>query len=204
MKIDSWSRWIQSDKRIEIQMTLEKERIPPGLWAPIPIPAIKFLVSKGHRSASRILYAIVLHKGKAESAIFPSYETLALYACVGENNIRAALDVLEKYKFISIKKSRVGKKSRNEYKILDRAYTLDLNPKSKKSKAIGTMICNTCWQDVPGYEIAYERSKDWEGNWSETYIHMTCQGIGGYSHCLQVTERTRENQLFQKAMRSHE
>ena len=47
---------------IAMTMTVEKERIPPGLWAPIPIPAIKFLVSKGHRSASRVLYAIVLHK----------------------------------------------------------------------------------------------------------------------------------------------
>jgi hypothetical protein len=178
-------------------MTLEKERIPPGLWAPIPIPAIKFLVSKGHRSASRILYAIVLHKGKADSAIFPSYETLRLYASVGKNNIREALDVLEAYKFISIEKTRVGKKSRNEYKILDKAYTLDLNPKSKKSKSIGTMICSTCWQDVPGEEIAYDRSKDWEGIWSETYIHMTCQGIGGYSHCSPITESMRASQQFQ-------
>ena len=182
-------------------MKSEIDRIPPGLWAPIPIPAIKFLVSKGYRSASRILYAIVLHKGKSETAIFPSYKTLALYSCVGENNIRAALDILEKYKFISTKKSRVGKKNRNEYKILDRAYTLELNPKSKKTKSIGTMICNTCWRDVPGWEIAYERSKDWEGRWSETYIHMTCEGIGGYSHCLHITDSTRENQKIQLLMR---
>ena len=184
-------------------MKPKEDRIPPGLWAPIPIPAIKFLVSKGHRQASRILYAIVLHKGKAESAIFPSYDTLALYASVGKNNIREALDILEKYKFISIKKSRVGKKSRNEYKILDKAYTLEMNPKSKKSKSIETMICNTCWEDVEGSEIAYERSKDWEGNWSETYIHMTCQGIGGFSHCLQITERSRQTQAFQKPFVSH-
>ena len=187
-----------------MQMTVKEERIPPGLWAPIPIPAIKFLVSKGHRQASRILYAIVLHKGKAESAIFPSYETLALYANVGRNSIRQALDVLEKYKFISIEKSRVGKKSRNEYKILDKAYTLELNPKSKKSKSIGTMICNTCWDDVDGSEIAYERSKNWEGIWSETYIHMTCQGIGGFSHCVEITERSRENQFIQRTMISRD
>lgn len=181
-------------------MTQENERIPPGLWAPIPIPAIKFLVSKGHRPASRILYAIVLHKGKADSAIFPSYETLRIYACVGENSIKACLDILENYGFISIRKSRVGKKNRNEYKILDKAYTLDVNPKAKKPKSIGSMICNTCWQDVDGSEIARERSKDWEGNLTEVYRHMTCQAEGGYSHAIPINENTRSTQLWQKSL----
>lgn len=181
-------------------MTSQTDRIPLGLWAPIPIPAIKFLVSKGHRAASRILYAIVLHKGKADSAIFPSYETLALYACVGENNIKASLETLEKYKFISITKSRVGKKNRNEYKILDLAYTLELNPKAKKTKQLEAMICNTCWRDVPKEEIKYERSKDWEGNWIEQYIHMTCQGESGYSHLMPITDSNRKMQRWQKSI----
>ena len=81
-------------------MQNELDRIPPGLWAPLPIPAIKYLVRIGHRPASRILYAIVLHKGKSKSGIFPSYETLRLYANVGENSIKECLDILEKSYFI--------------------------------------------------------------------------------------------------------
>jgi len=176
------------------------ERKQPGLWAHLPIPAIKFLVSIDQRAASRILYAIVLHKGKAESAIFPNYDTLALYACVGKNQIKACLDLLEEYKFIKVTRSRVGKKERNEYKILDKAYTLGINPKSKRAQTISTMICNTCWNDVQGPDIFYERSQDWYGNWQEKYQHATCQGIGGYSILLPLTERSRETQAIQRAM----
>jgi len=176
------------------------ERKQPGLWAHLPIPAIKFLVSIDQRAASRILYAIVLHKGKAESAIFPSYDTLALYACVGKNQIKACLDLLEEYKFIKVTRSRVGKKERNEYKILEKAYTLGINPKSKRAQTFGVMICNTCWNDVQGPDIFYERSKDWDGNWQEKFRHATCQGIGGYSILVPVTEEMRETQAWQQSI----
>ena len=177
------------------------ERKQPGLWAHLPIPAIKFLVSINQRAASRILYAIVLHKGKAESAIFPNYDTLALYACVGKNQIKACLDLLEEHKFIKVTRSRVGKKERNEYKILDKAYTLGINPKSKRAQAFGVMICNTCWNDVQGPDIFYERSKDWDGNWQEKFRHATCQEIGGNSILIPVTDTSRENQAIQRWMR---
>lgn len=176
------------------------ERKQPGLWAHLPIPAIKFLVSIDQRAASRILYAIVLHKGKAESAIFPNYDTLARYACVGKNQIKACLDLLEEYKFIKVTRSRVGKKERNEYKILDKAYTLGINPKSKRAQTFGVMICNTCWNDVQGPDIFYERSKDWDGNWQEKFRHATCQGTGGYNILIPVTEMNRENQAWHQSI----
>jgi hypothetical protein len=176
------------------------ERKQPGLWAHLPIPAIKFLVSIDQRAASRILYAIVLHKGRAESAIFPSYKTLALYACVGENQIRACLDVLEEHKFIKVTKTRVGKKERNEYKILDYAYTLGINPKSKRVQTFGTMICNTCWNAVEGQDISYERSKDWDGNWQENFRHMGCKAVGGYHILIPATESNRWTQAWNKSI----
>lgn len=176
------------------------ERKQPGLWAHLPIPAIKFLVSIDQRAASRILYAIVLHKGKAESAIFPNYDTLALYACVGKNQIKACLDLLEEYKFIKVTRSRVGKKERNEYKILDKAYTLGINPKSKRAQTFGVMICTTCWNDVQGPDIFYERSKDWEGNLYEKFRHANCQGIGGFGILMPVSERSRENQAWNRSI----
>jgi hypothetical protein len=176
------------------------ERKQPGLWAHLPIPAIKYLVSIDQRPASRILYAIVLHKGKAESAIFPNYDTLALYACVSKNQIRACLDLLEESKFIKVTRSRVGKKERNEYKILDKAYTLGINPKSKRAQTFGVMICDTCWNDVHGPDIFYERSQNWEGKWEEKFRHATCQGIGGYGILIPVTERSRETQAWNQSI----
>ena len=143
-------------------MNNEIDRIPPGLWAPIPIPAIKLLVRNKQRPASRILYAIVLHKGKAKSAIFPGYPTLALYANVGENNIRKCLDVLEAYGFIKITKTRQGKKNRNVYEILDKAYNLEINPKSETKKVYDTMICNSCWEDVESSNILIYKYYTWE------------------------------------------
>ena len=181
-------------------MTLEEERIPPGLWAPIPIPAIKFLVSKGHRSASRILYAIVLHKGKSKTGIFPSYETLGLYACVGENSIRACLDILVKYKFIKITKGRDGKKERNFYEILDHAYQLNLNPKAKKQVAEEAMICNTCWMDVQPADIKTDIQQNWEGQTSVRKLHSGCNALGGYHLLIPITESNRANQQWQRSI----
>ena len=185
---------------IVMTMTVEKERIPPGLWAPIPIPAIKFLVSKGHRSASRVLYAIVLHKGKQKTGIFPSYETLRLYACVGENNIRGCLDILEKYNFIKITKGRDGKKERNYYEILDNAYQLNLNPKSKMQATQEAMICNTCWNDVQPGDIKTDIQQDWEGRTSVRKLHSGCTSTGGYHELIPITESTRANQQWQRSI----
>lgn len=176
------------------------ERKQPGLWAHLPIPAIKFLVSIDQRAASRVLYAIVLHKGKAGSPIFPSYPTLALYAYVSENSIKACLDLLEEYEFIKVKRSRVGKKEHNEYEILEKAYTLGVNPKSKRAQTFGVMICNTCWNDVAGSDISYERSRDWEGNWQEKFQHTGCKAVGGYHILIPATESTRITQAWNRSL----
>ena len=181
-------------------MQSEIDRIPPGLWAPIPIPAIKFLVSKGHRPASRVLYAIVLHKGKSKSGIFPSYETIRLYASVGENSIRECLDTLEKYGFLRITKGREGKKERNFYEILDKAYQLQFNPKAKSTEVLESMICNTCWNDVQPTDIKSEIQKDWDGRTQVQRRHLNCTGVGGFSILMPVTELNRANQHWQRSI----
>ena len=184
----------------ENNMHNELDRIPAGLWAPLPIPAIKYLVRNGHRPASRILYAIVLHKGKSKSAIFPSYETLALYAYVGENSIRECLDTLEKYRFIKITKTRSGKKNQNRYEILDKAYNLEINPKSKTPKSLGTMICNTCWNDVPESDISVRKFETWEGQRKEELRHKECPENGGYSLLIPITESSRRTQQWNQSI----
>ena len=179
-------------------MNNEIDRIPPGLWAPIPIPAIKLLVRNKQRPASRILYAIVLHKGKAKSAIFPGYPTLALYANVGENNIRKCLDVLEAYGFIKITKTRQGKKNRNVYEILDKAYNLEINPKSETKKVYDTMICNSCWEDVESPNVLVYKYDTWESMNNEDLVHNICFEKGDNGKLIPITELSRGSQSFQR------
>ena len=172
------------------------DRIPPGLWAPLPIPAIKYLVRNGHRPASRVLYAIVLHKGSSKTAIFPSYETIALYAYISENNIRECLDVLEKFGFIKVTKTRAGKKEQNRYQILDKAYSLNINPKAKTTKSQKPMICNTCWEDVAESDIFVRKFETWEGQWKEELRHQGCREKSGYSLLIPITEVSRRTQRW--------
>jgi hypothetical protein len=192
--------WPANGRKRERDMQNELDRIPPGLWAPLPIPAIKYLARIGHRPASRILYAIVLHKGKSNSAIFPSYKTLRLYANVGENSIRECLDVLEKYGFIKITKSRSGKKNQNRYEILDKAYNLEINPKSKAPKAIESMICNTCWEDVSESEMFLKVIETWEGQRKEELRHKDCLENSGYGILIPVTDLSRQSQRWNRSL----
>lgn len=181
-------------------MNNEIDRIPPGLWAPIPIPAIKLLVRNKQRPASRILYAIVLHKGKAKSAIFPGYPTLALYANVGENSIRKCLDVLEAYGFIKITKTRQGKKNRNVYEILDKAYSLEINPKSESNKVLENMICNFCWEDIESTDFFIWKYDTWESRNNEELVHRACFEKGDRGTLIPITELSRASQHFQRSI----
>lgn len=181
-------------------MKNDVDRIPPGLWAPLPIPAIKYLARNGHRPASRVLYAIVLHKGSSKTAIFPSYETIRLYASVGENSIRECLDVLEKFGFIKVTKTRVGKKNQNRYQILDKAYSLEINPKAKIAKVQELMICNSCWNDVEPESIQVSQSVTWEGKREESLKHIGCPEGSNYAECIRITDLSRRNQQWQRSI----
>jgi len=179
----------------------ELDRIPPGLWAPIPIPAIKFLANNGHRPASRVLYAIVLHKGSSKTGIFPSYETIAFYASVGENSIRECLDVLEKFGFIKVTKTRVGKKNQNNrYQILDKAYSLEINPKAKITKIQEPMICNSCWDDVEVPSIQVSHFENWEGRSEVRFKHIGCLEENGYGELIPITETSRRSQQWNRSI----
>jgi len=181
-------------------MKKEVDRIPPGLWAPLPIPAIKYLARNGHRPASRVLYAIVLHKGSSRTSIFPSYETIRLYASVGENSIRECLDVLEKFGFIKVTKTRVGKKNQNRYQILDKAYSLEINPKAKITKVQEPMICNSCWNDVETTNIQTSQIETWEGRREVRFQHIGCPEKNTYGELIPITELSRRSQQWQRSI----
>ena len=179
----------------------ELDRIPPGLWAPIPIPAIKFLANNGHRPASRVLYAIVLHKGSSKTGIFPSYETIRLYASVGENSIRECLDVLEQFGFIKVTKTRAGKKNQNNrYQILDKAYSLEINPKAKVTKVQEPMICNSCWDDVEAPNIQVSHFESWEGRREVRFRHIGCTEKNNSQELIPITETSRRSQQWNRSI----
>ena len=181
-------------------MRNEIDRIPPGLWAPLPIPAIKYLARNGYRPASRVLYAIVLHKGSSKTAIFPSYETIALYAYISENSIRECLDVLEKFGFIKVTKTRAGKKEQNRYQILDKAYSLEINPKAKVAKPQESMICNSCWNDVEAPYIQVSHFESWEGRREVRYKHIGCPGDINFGELIPITDLSRRSQQWQRSI----
>ena len=184
-----------------LNMNKDLDRIPPGLWAPLPIPAIKYLAKNGHRPASRVLYAIVLHKGSSKTAIFPSYETIALYAYISENSIRESLDVLENFGFIKVTKARAGKKNQNNrYQILDKAYSLEINPKAKISKVQESMICNSCWNDVEAPYIQVSQCQSWEG-WREVkFRHIGCTDKNNSEELIPITEISRRTQQWNRSI----
>ena len=182
-------------------MKNDEDRIPPGLWAPLPIPAIKFLANNGHRPASRVLYAIVLHKGKSKSGIFPSYETIRLYASVGENSIRECLDGLENFGFIKVTKARAGKKNQNNrYQILDKAYSLEINPKAKITKIQEPMICNSCWNDVEAPNIQVSQFENWEGRRETRFKHIGCTEKNNSEELIPITELSRRTQQWNRSI----
>jgi len=181
-------------------MNKDLDRIPPGLWAPLPIPAIKYLARNGYRPASRVLYAIVLHKGSSKTAIFPSYETIALYAYISENSIRECLDVLEKFGFIKVTKTRVGKKEQNRYQILDKAYSLKINPKAKVTKIQEPMICNSCWSDVEVANIEVSHLENWEGRHEVRYKHIGCTEKNNSQELIPITELSRRIQHWNRSI----
>ena len=182
--------------------------IPNGLWVPVPALTIKFL-SKNHRPADRVLYALCLHLGKGLEAVFPSYPTVARYSCVGEKQLRAQYDKLVELGFISIEKKRVGKRFKNFYTILPKAWTFRNGP----SKGITgpsldpnqEWICCSCWEFVTPIETEYKKSVDWDGNNDDHWIHNNCVHMFDSRRVRQAgigTLMARENELERREIES--
>jgi hypothetical protein len=155
-----------------------KKFIPNGLWIPLPVAAIKYLTKK-HRPADRVLYALCLHLGKGLEAVFPNYPTVAKYACVGEKSLRKQYDKLIELGFISIQKKRKGKENQNYYTILPKAWTFRSEGAKLKSRpTLDTSKrwrCRDCENIVSIESTEFVRSSDWYGNNTDHWIHTECE-----------------------------
>lgn len=185
----------------------EKKFLPEGsLWTPTPIAAINRLIHIGNRPAARVLQAISNHLGPGLVAVFPSYPRLASYACVSENNLREHLNTLQRFGYLKIEKVREGKKTKNYYTILDKAWLATENPKSKwKGNKIDTSkewICHSCWRDVLETEAEQVSSRDGDGKVDKRWVHSECWQRGNSARLEEATEWMRWNQAEQRNRQS--
>ena len=182
--------------------------IPNGLWVPLPVAAIKFLTMH-HRPADRVLYALCLHLGKGLEAVFPSYPTVARYSCVGEKQLRVQYDKLIELGFISIEKKRVGKRFKNFYTILPKAWTFRNGP----SKGITgpsldpnqKWICNSCFEFVTPVEAEYTKQVDWYGKNDDHWIHKNCVHMFASRRIMQASRgmlQRREDEMVRREIES--
>jgi hypothetical protein len=176
----------------------KKKFLPEGsLWTPTPTAAVNKLLATDNKQAARVLMALSLHLGQGLVAVFPSYPRIASIACVSVNNLRHCLNVLEKFGYIRIHKSRNGKKTQNHYEILEKAWLASENPKSKwsskKSANSKQWICHTCWNDVPESEAKLISKRDWNGKLENYLVHPPCT-IRGSARLEEATEFKRWEQ----------
>jgi DNA-binding PadR family transcriptional regulator len=202
-----------------IVATSAKDDLVPegGLYARVPIPAVRKLTYDGHKGAARVLTALCLHLGKGSLAVFPSYPTIALFACISENNIRKALDVLVCRGYISIEKRREGRKSKNYYSILPSAYLEKSVKKSKESlDPYQHWICSTCWEYVSPEETKFIHQKDYEGKDDRHWINEKCydpfssrrvypalRGVLTQQEIYQAASRARRAELLSRGIDLH-
>ena len=158
--------------------TLTDDLIPPGgMYARVPIPAVKKLIFGGERRAARVLVALCLHLGKGSQAVFPSYPTIALFSGISKNRIRESLDTLTNRGYIAIEKKRRGRKTQNHYSILPGAYLqvpVEQKRKVKPLDASQRWICHSCYEDVIPSEAEYITGFDFDGERDDRWIHKIC------------------------------
>lgn len=162
-----------------MEYPFKDDLVPPGgMYVRTPMPAIKHLTYRGQKRAARVLSALALHLGKGSKVVWPGYPTIALFAGISENNIREALDVLIRLGYISITKTRVGRKTHNHYTILPKSYLeTDFSPSMQKKFQLDPnkhWICGSCYEDVLPDQAEFIRARDWEGNLDDHWIHTAC------------------------------
>ncbi len=182
----------------------KKKFLPEGsLWTPTPTAAVNKLLATDNKQAARVLMALSLHLGQGLVAVFPSYPRIASIACVSENNLRHCLNVLEKFGYIRIHKSRNGRKTQNHNEILEKAWLASENPKSRRSNSNPVnskqWICHTCWNDVPESEAKLMSTRDWDGKLEQYLVHSPCRTRGS----ARLEEATEFKRWEQAEWRKH-
>ena len=161
----------------------------------LPLPAILNLANSGQRAASRVLYALCLHLGPGLDPVYPSYPTISKFAYISENGIRKALNVLVKRGYVSIEKTRKGRKTTNYYTVLHKAYTEDISHHSRKTRLDTSIrICHSCYEEVPASEGIADVYRTWEGQTRRVLRHAPCWPWRGSAELVEDSTGIRMQQ----------
>jgi hypothetical protein len=148
---------------------------PGTLWTAYPIPAVKVLTWSNNGRARSVLLGLLAFSGKRVGRVFPSVITIAQFSGVGRNNIKESLDILVKFGFINIEKTKVGRKnSRNSYTFNLGCWSYyEMNDLAKKFE-YPRYFCPICEMYIFGYDLfGSKESKD--GVYTMVRRHLVCR-----------------------------
>jgi hypothetical protein len=134
-----------------------------GLYAPLPIPAFQVLARAGEYQAQKVLLALVLHMGKNDNCVYPSYSTIAKNVGISRNSISKGLTVLFDHGFIKIARFSQGKQWRSKYYLQEACWNSGkMNSTSLKFRT-KEAICRDCGviMDRGGYGIGLKGAVHW-------------------------------------------
>ena len=151
---------------------MEKEgvlNLPKGsLYAPIPIPAFQVLSNKSEWVAQKVLLALVLHMGKNNNCVFPSYTRIAETVGISRNSISKGLTVLYELGFIKIARFPQGKQWRSKYYLQECCWVSSRMRKDVSNYRIKAYRCFAClgYLDKSGFGVSGDKK-----------VHYGCGGF---------------------------
>jgi hypothetical protein len=127
---------------------------PRTLWTAYPIPAVRVLTWSNNGRARSVLLALLVFSGKRVGRVFPTVRTIAQYSGVGPNKIKESLDILVKFGFINIEKTKRGRKNyRNSYTFNLGCWSYyEMNEFARRFE-YPRYFCPTCDLFIFGYDL---------------------------------------------------
>jgi hypothetical protein len=138
--------------------------LPKGsLYSPLPIPAFQVLSNMSEFQAQRVLLALVLHMGKNNNCVYPSYTRIAENVGISRNSISKSLSVLNGLKFIKIAKFQDGKRWRNKYYLQESCWVASKMPNDVSNYRKKQYLCKACMQylDPSGFGVSGGVTAHW-------------------------------------------
>jgi predicted transcriptional regulator len=138
--------------------------LPKGsLYSPLPIPAFQVLSNKSEFQAQKVLLALVLHMGKNNNCVYPSYTTIAETVGISRNSISKGLTVLYDLGFIRIARFPQGKQWRSKYYLQECCWVSNKMRKDVSNYRIKSYRCLACFKylDKSGFGVSGDKKVHW-------------------------------------------
>lgn len=144
-----------SNKKDYGQQDDQNFHLPKGsMYAPLPIPAFQVLAAANEFQAQRVLLALVLHMGKNDNCVWPSYTRIASSVGMSRASISKGLKILKEYEFIYTAYYREGKKSRRKYYIQQCCWDSSMMKSLAKKQVLLVAKCTMCLKYLGGGDFS--------------------------------------------------